>query len=122
MATSRANPIEAGKLRHRITILQQAATTEDLYGTAQIAWVPLATVWAEVQDMLPSRAERIAEGVSVANRPARIRMRYRTDVTTAMRIQHGTRLMQIIAGPAELAGRVGIEVMAEEVSTQGNAL
>ena len=68
--------MKAGKLDRRITI-QQRTTTQDNSGRPATVWADLVTVWAEVQDMLPSRGERIAEGLNVANRPCRIRIRYR---------------------------------------------
>lgn len=85
----------------------------------QETWQPVATVWAEVQDALPSRAERLSEGMTMAARPARIRMRYRDDITSDMRIIYGNRVMQITAGPAELGRREGLELMAEDYSTAG---
>ena len=114
--------MKAGKLDREITILHFAeSTTQDpLYGTVIVTeWLPLATVWAEVQDMLPSRGERLVEGINIARRPCRVRMRYRNDITSAMRIRIGTRELRIIAGPAELGRREGLEFMAEELSTEG---
>mgnify|MGYP000014695267 FL=1 len=35
-----------------------------------VTWVEFATVWAEVEDVLPSRAERLADRIVIANRPA----------------------------------------------------
>lgn len=115
--------IDSAKLNQRITILRKVAAQDGTYGTEQTTWVPLGDVYAEVQDVLPSRqqAGRMLEDIAIANRPARVRMRWRADVTSDMRIQIGTRVLQIIAGPAELGWREGIELMVEEVSTLGNA-
>jgi SPP1 family predicted phage head-tail adaptor len=85
----------------------------------QETWALVGEAWAEVQDMLPSRGERLSEGMTMAARPARIRMRYRTDITSDMRIIYGARVMQITAGPAELGHREEIELMAENYSTAG---
>lgn len=109
----------AGKLNRRVTIMQRADAQDATYGTMQTAWAPLATVWAEVQDMLPSRAESAADGIDISRRPARVRMRYRTDVDTTMRLTVDGRTLRIIAGPAELGFRDGIEFMAEEVTSGG---
>ena len=111
--------MDAGKLDRRITIMQRSTTQESVYGTQSVAWVPLATVWADVQDMLPSRAERVAEGVNIAMRPCRVRIRYRDDVTAAMRMTYAGRTYQILSQPAELEGREGLEFTAEQLSTQG---
>lgn len=109
----------AGKRDKRITILRAAAVQDPDYGTQTIEWVPYAQTWADVQDMLPSRAERVADGISLARRPCRIRMLYRDDITSDMRVEIGTRTLQIVAGPAELGRREGIEIVAEELSTMG---
>jgi head-tail adaptor len=91
-----------------------------------------AGVWAQVQDMLPSRGERLADGIEVASRPARVRMRYREDVAPSMRFVMAApplaivagpplpRIMQIVAGPAELGRREGLEFMVEDYSSAGN--
>jgi head-tail adaptor len=77
-------------------------------------------VAAEVEDMLPSRGERLAGGINVASRPARVRMRYRQDVLPSMRFVMGGRIMQIIAGPAVLGRRQGLEFIVEDYSTAGS--
>lgn len=109
----------AGKLDRRVTIQQRTETQDTTYGTISVAWTTLATVWAEVQDMIPSRAERMAEGVSIARRPCRVRMRYRSDVDSTMRLSVDGRQMRIIAGPAELGRRDGIELVCESLTTEG---
>lgn len=111
--------IDARKLDREITF-QRKVPDDSFNGAGKESWAPVATVWAQVQDVLPSRAERIAEGLSIANRPARIRMRYRDDITPDMRIIHGSRVMQIFAGPAELGRQDGLELMAEDYSTAGD--
>lgn len=109
----------AGMRDRRITILHSVEVQDPEYGTLSRSWVPYAEAWAEVQDMLPSRAERVADGISLANRPCRIRMLYRDDITSDMRVKIGNRTLQIVAGPAELGRREGIEIVAEELSTMG---
>lgn len=108
--------------RDREVVIQRRTQTQDgTYGTPVVTWVDHATVWAEVQDMLPSRAERIADGIDIARRPCRVRMLFRDDVTSDMRLKIGERYLRIIAGPAELGFRERIELMAEELTTEGTA-
>jgi head-tail adaptor len=76
--------------------------------------------WVGIKDMLPSRGERLADGINVATRPARLRMRWREGMTSDMRFVLGSRIMQIVAGPAELGRRDGLEFMVEEYSTAGS--
>jgi head-tail adaptor len=83
-------------------------------------WVPVRRVWANVKDMLPSRGERLADGINVASRPARVRMYRRSDVTADMRFILRGRVMQIVAGPADFADD-GMEFKVEEYSPAGNA-
>lgn len=111
--------MDAGTLDRRVTILTRAETVDQTYGTQTVTWTPLATVWANVRDMVPSRGERLADGVEIANRPCRVRMRYRADVTSAMRLQIGGRQLRIITQPAELGRREGLELIAEELTTEG---
>ncbi|WP_137898346.1 head-tail adaptor protein [Sphingomonas sp. 2SG] len=111
--------LAAGSLDRRIRIERPVADTT-LEGAGSGTWEPVAEVWASVQDALPSRGERLAEGINVAARPARVRMRFRTDVTAAMRFVMGARVMQIIAGPAEIGWKDGLEFMVEDYSSAGN--
>lgn len=118
-----------GSLDRRVRI-ERPVPDESLEGAGSGSWTPVATVWASVQDVLPSRGEHLAEGINVATRPARVRMRFRSDVTAAMRlvmlrIQGGAwvptgRVMQIVAGPAEIGWKDGVEFMVEEFSSPGN--
>lgn len=111
--------MDAGRLNRRVTIQHRTETQDATYGTQVVTWATLATVWAEVQDVLPSRAESMADGIDIARRPSRVRMRYRTDVDATMRLVVDGRTLRIIAGPAELGFREGVEFVAEEITTGG---
>ena len=81
-----------------------------------------------MQDALPSRGEQLADGIDVAARPARVRIRYRTDISSSMRVLVGRRVpgedgadewltdrtAQIITVPAEIGNREGLEFMVED--------
>lgn len=118
MARRTGSIIQAGDLDREI-VIQSRTSTKDASGRPTTGWADFATVWASVQDMLPSRGERIAEGVNVASRPCRIRMRYRDDITSDMRVTLDGRTLRIVSMPAELGRREGIEIVAEEVTTEG---
>lgn len=111
--------MQAGRLDSRVTIQRRIETLDPDYGSSEVAWSDLATVWAEVQDMIPSRAERIAEGVAIARRPCRVRMRWRGDLDSTMRLVVDGRQLRIVAGPAELGRREGLELVCEELTTEG---
>ena len=112
--------MRAGTLRDRITIEANISVDDPDYGPQPGAWTPIASrIAAEVQDVLPSKSERVTQGIRVATRPARIRIRYRTGITSDMRvIVHGEtdRTMQIVGGPAVLGRREGLEMVCEEYS------
>lgn len=106
-----------------ITFQTRAIVTDPDYGTTtEGAWSNLGTEWAEVRDMLPSRGERIADGIDITRRPVRVRTLYRSDVTAAMRIAIDGRagFYRIVTEPAELGRRDGIEFVAERLSTAGD--
>jgi SPP1 family predicted phage head-tail adaptor len=110
---------QTARLDRRIIVERPVTVTEQRYGTDATEWEEHATLFAQVQDVLPSRAESVADGISVARRPCRIRTRFRTDITGDMRIVFGTRIMRIVSGPAELGRREGLELLCEEYSTEG---
>jgi head-tail adaptor len=118
----------ASQLKHRIRIERPVADT-GFRGAGKGGWTKVAVVRAGIQDVLPSRSERVSGGINVATGSSRVRMRFRDDITSAMRfvrlknvagawIDDG--VMQIVSGPATLGDRVGLEFMVEEYSTAGN--
>jgi len=112
--------IKAGRLNARVTILAKTGVQSAATGAYSSTWAEYDTVFAQVVDALPSRAERVADGVEIANRPCRVRMRYREDVTSAMRLRFNGRDLRIVGGPATLGNREGIELLAEELTSEGS--
>lgn len=112
--------------KDRVRIERKGAGTDPDYGTpvANAVWIEVVTVYAQVQDVLPSRAESQDNPIRIEKSPARIRMRYRTGITSDMRmvqLNRDNRVLQITAGPAVLGCKEGLEFMAEEYSTEGRA-
>ena len=122
---------QAGKLDRQISIERKQVTLDPVYGTELIEWVPLVAepgsptvavrFWAEVQDALPSKAESVVSGAVVAHNQTRIRMRWRDDIDSSMRVTvHGDSdtVYQIVGGPADIDGRKSqIEIMCERYSS-----
>jgi SPP1 family predicted phage head-tail adaptor len=105
-----------------ITFQERTGTQDSGTGAWTYEWADLGAdpdEWAEVQDILPSRAEDVADSINIQRRPCRIRTLFRDDITSAMRVTFEGRTLQIIAGPAELGRRDGLEMICEELSTQG---
>lgn len=113
--------MNAGALDRHIVIEEPVSTPDPDYGTPVISWSQLATVRANVLDFMPSRSESVRQGLAIARNQTRIRFRYRSDVTSDMRITvKGTpdRLMQIVGGPAEIGGRKRfLEIVCETYSS-----
>ena len=104
------------KCDEKVTI-EQDIGVEDAYGTAVENWVPLLVrYWANVQDVLPSRAETTNNGLRQGVQRSRLRMQGAGGVTLQMRAvlhSRGDQVMHIIAGPAMLDDRVHYEFQLE---------
>jgi SPP1 family predicted phage head-tail adaptor len=111
----------ASKLDTRIRIEHKVVARDQQYGTEAVTWTEFACVWAEVKDILPSRAERLADSIQIGRRPARIRIRYLPGLSSNMRIIIDNRTHQIVSGPAILGRREAMEIMVEELSSEGAA-
>lgn len=106
-------------LDRRITIKKKSSTLDPAYRSPVVSWVPLATVWAEVIDVQPNRSESVRQGLEQASNQTRIRIRFRDDVNSSMRVEYRGRILQIIAGPAELGRREYLELMCEAYTSSG---
>lgn len=111
----------ASKLDTRIRIERKVVTHDPQYGTEQVNWTEFACVWGEMKDILPSKAERLADSIQIGRRPARIRIRYLAGLATDMRVIIDNRIHQIISGPATMGRREAMEFMVEEHSSAGAA-
>lgn len=101
--------------------IERTVPDDSFNGAGSGSWEQVDEVWASVQDLLPSRGDRLAAGIAATSRPARVRMDYRDDVAQGMRLVLGSRIMLIVSEPAELGRRAGIEFMVEEFRPAGNA-
>jgi SPP1 family predicted phage head-tail adaptor len=82
-----------GKLRYRIT-LQEYIEASDQYKTPiDQGWQNVATVWASVEPI--QGREYIQLQNTQSELTTKIRIRYRPDVTPAMRVQYGTRVFDV---------------------------
>lgn len=113
--------MRGSQLDRRVTIERPTQVDTDGYGPQPGPWVVVAArVPAQVRDDLPSKSEAEQAGMVVAKRPARLRMRYMRDLSSAMRvILHGDvdEIFQIVGGPAELGRRRWIEMTLESYSS-----
>lgn len=86
--------MNAGKLRHRITIEHDTGTTPDAAGHRQPAWTSFAVVWAECRQLSGREHYLTHQVMPLATH--RIRMRYLPGVTTAMRVVWKERTLNVL--------------------------
>jgi len=88
--------VRIGPLRHRVTIQQQPdPQTQNGVGEITTARTTLATVWAAIEPQ--TGGEGIEQAAVVAQVTHPVRIRRRTDVTPAMRLLEGTRVLEILS-------------------------
>ena len=85
--------MKAGMLRHRVTLQDRVATTDDI-GQPSTSWLTTATVWADVR--YQSGLSAIKSGADVSITKASIRMRHRA-VNAGQRIVYGNEVFEIEA-------------------------
>lgn len=86
--------MNAGKLRHRVTI-QELVRADDGYGGITETWQDVATVWAAVEPLRGSeryRAQQVQSELAY-----KVTMRYRAGIKPQMRLVYGGRVLEIEA-------------------------
>lgn len=113
--------MSALKYNSRIRIERKTGSRDPVYNTPlPDGWELFAEVWAEVQDVMPSRSEAVKNGLKLATDSARVRMRYLTGVTSDMRIvekNNRKRVLKIVGGPAAITGMRELEMLVEGYSS-----
>lgn len=79
-------PINAGKLRHRVTIQAPTHTQDSTTGETAVTWADVATVWAAVEPL--SVKEYLQSQADQSEVSARVTIRHRAGLTADMRIVH----------------------------------
>ena len=119
------------RANRQVTIERKMTTADAIYGNDVVTWVALSfepgspavaeKYWVELQDTMPSRDEAIRQGLALGRNQTRMRMRWRDDVDSSMRVTvHGDTdtVYQIIGGPAEIGGRKAyLELVLEKYSS-----
>lgn len=111
-----------GSLNARCRVEYPVHSQDPVYGGDTITWTLLAVVWCNYQDELPSKSERVEQSLVLNTNRTRIRMRYRSDVDSAMRLvinRPNPTFYQIESGPAELGNKDGLEMMVVAFSSKG---
>ena len=79
--------MDAGKLRHRITVQRNQKTQDQNTGEIVDAWVNYVSLWAAIEPV--SVREFVASSMNQSEIVARMLIRARSDLTADMRILHG---------------------------------
>lgn len=106
--------MRGGALDRRITIQRAGEVEDGEFGPLPAGWIDVFTrLPAQVWDDLPSQSEAIQGGLRVADRPARVRIRYLPGITSDMRVvvhNEVDEVFQISGGPAEIGRREWTEM------------
>lgn len=86
--------MEAGKLRHRITI-QSKSAVQDSFGAETITWATFATVWGSVEPL--TGREFLEAKQSQAEVSVRIRIRQLAGVLPEMRVVFGAHTYEVLS-------------------------
>lgn len=106
--------MRAGSLRHRITI-QTPTTTQDAAGQPIRTWATLAG-----PVVLPAKVESVAGGETIRGRQVSavaqvmFTIRYRSDITTQMRVIWDGRVLGIVRASDPYGDRRELRIEAKE--------
>lgn len=100
--------LDAGKLRHRLTILELEAEQDSTTGEMEESWTVLDTVWGAFEPY--STKDKIAAASVNSQTMARAIIRYRDDIIPNMRISFRNKLYEI-EGPALSDPDSGLEYL-----------
>jgi SPP1 family predicted phage head-tail adaptor len=104
---------------NRKVLIRKMGSTQDEAGQPVVAWTNLITsgdgkVWANIKHL--SGVETIKADAPTSAVKASIRIRYRTDVTAAMQVVHGSTTYEIKAVMPDVAGRQHTDLACEVVT------
>lgn len=99
-----------GLLNTRVVVQQQSAT-QDALGQPVQSWATFATLWADVRHTSGIEAIKTDAIASVVR--ASIRVRYRGDLTAAMRVIHGSTTYNIVAVLPDIGGKEYVDLACE---------
>ncbi|WP_322046063.1 phage head closure protein [Paraburkholderia sp. J67] len=109
MATT-TRGMRAGPLRHRVRLQSPIMHVSHEDGEAVVErWKDVAKVWASIEPL--SGREYLASLEFRSGLTTRIRIRWRDDVTAAMRVLHGRTTYAIDAVLPGYAGRAELQLM-----------
>lgn len=99
---------------NQIVEIYSPATGTDAMGQPNTGWTLLSLAWANLK--AGNGLETIKAGGEASSYRVSIRIRYRTDVTPAMRVKHNGVNYNILAVLPDLASRQHVDLMCEVAS------
>lgn len=109
--------MRSGRLNRICQIQFKSVEIDPDFKTEIEHWLKKATVWCEKVDSLPSRSEAVKNGLDVNTNQSRIRIPFRTDIDTTMRMIIEGHTYQIVAGPSEIGHKDLTEFVVERYSS-----
>lgn len=104
-------------LNRRCRIERPVNTKDPVYGSTITTWELKGVYWCNIQDVLPSKSEAIKNGLAVGSKQARLRLRYRKDLDSSMRVIIDGITYQFISDFAELGKQQHLEAMIEKYTS-----
>jgi SPP1 family predicted phage head-tail adaptor len=95
--------MDAGRLRHRVTIQTPTRTTSAVSNAVQIAYTDAATAWAEIRPLSARETTNYAALQIVATHF--VSMRYTAIVTGSCRLKFKGRIFDIVGPPMNVDER-----------------
>lgn len=103
--------MQSGKLRHRVSLLIPTYTQNQNTGEMTASWSDSTKLWASIEPL--SGREFIAAQTAQSKVNARIKIRYRSDISYTMRIMDGAAVYNIEAVlPDKESGKEYLTIMA----------
>lgn len=109
--------------RDTLVRLEQEVTTRDgRTNEEKLTWAPVREMWVSLLDVLATSDEAIQQGISMAERPAKVQTEYDLAMTQKMRfvvLDQADRILSIVSGPVMIGRRDAMEWMTKTYSTEG---
>lgn len=105
--------MNAGSLNTLVQIQQQSSVPDEL-GQPVLTWSTVCTCWADARHL--SGIEAAKAGTDASTVKASIRIRFRTGITSSMRVIVGGVVYQIKAVMPDLRQRVFVDLVCEQVA------
>lgn len=113
--SAKAKTLQAGRLRHRISIDRQDNAQDPVSGAITKTWTEIAANVPAAVEPLSGR-EWIAANQVQSLVSARVTVRYRPDLDISMRVRHGGDTYRLVAIlPDANSGREWLTLMAERL-------